>query len=254
MDSSIPDKPADKSTKKSTSKKVVVLSHQVHGQVEKAAKKFKTTNSEFASAAITYFAENGLDPRTASKSSLAKIENRVVQEAYDVREHNANIGNRLVGVIRTFERNISLMIQQQQAGTFKYLEGIERNILGYLMNVEEDLLTTILERAIASNVENHMNRVMLQIVGLQLDEKRFPFSEAELSKLTASYDQQRNEQILVESRKLLESKKTARPRASVGPGFVEIPKAPVAAKPKTETPSATTETPPAASAVAATSI
>lgn len=108
--------------------KSVKLLPDVDVQLGKAAKKLKMTKSNFASAAVAYFTETGLDPRKVSKASLAKVEQRVVQETYDVREHNANIGNRLVGVIRIFERNISLMVQQQQAGTFKYLEEIERNM------------------------------------------------------------------------------------------------------------------------------
>lgn len=176
-----------------------------------------------------------------------------MQETYDVREHNANIANRLVGIIRTFERNLGTLVQQQQAGTFKYLESIERNILGYLMNIEENLLTTILERVVRGNVENHMNRVMLQVTSLQLDGKRFPFSETELTDLTKSYDQQRDEQIVVEGRQLLESKKVLRPRSSVMPAVVEVPKAPVTAKPGSGIPPATAQTPPVASAIADTS-
>lgn len=231
-------------SEKVNSRKATQLTDEAHHQLEKQSRRLGIKNQEYASAAIAYFAESGLDPRKMTKASLAKVEQRVVQETFDVRQHNADIGNRLVGVIRTFERNIGLMVQQQQTGTFKYLESIERNILGYLVNLEENLLTTILERAVAGNVENYINRVMLQILTLQLNNKQFPFSEVELSKLTASYDQQRDGQVVVKSRELLESKKTVRPKVTAMPAFVEIPKAPSTAKPAAGAVPVTTGTPP----------
>lgn len=231
MNPSTPTTSPDKSTGTNTPKKVVVLTNEVHGQLGKAAKKFEITNADFANAAIAYFTESGLDPRKTTKFSLAKVEQRVVEETYDVREHNAKIGNRLVGVIRTFERNIGLMIQQQQVGTFKYLEGIERNILGYLVDIEQTMLTTILERVVHGNVENYVNRIMLQILSLQLDEKRFPFSEDKLKELTAGYDKQRDRQIVVESQRIIAEKKAVRPRVTDRPAMVEILRAPTVAKP-----------------------
>jgi hypothetical protein len=218
------DAKTDKSPEKNSPKKVVVLPHEVHGQVKKAAKKFKLTNSEFASAALSYFTETGLDPRTMSKASLARIENRVVQETYDVREHNANIGNRLVGVIRTFERNMGTMIQQQQAGTFKYLEGIERNILTYLVNIEESLFSTILERVLSNGIESNMSRIILQTISLQLKNK--PFTPESLKEITLNYDRQRDEELVVKGQKLVESKRVERPKVSLKPAIVELPKPP----------------------------
>jgi hypothetical protein len=150
--------PAGDSPPEATLRKTVFVTGAAHNMMGKAAKKLGMSNTDYTSAAIAYFAENEPDPRKVSKSSLAKIENRVVQETYDVREHNANIGNRIVSIIRTFERNMGTLIQQQQAGTFKYLEGIERNILTYLVNIEENLFGTMLERVLSNGVESHMSR------------------------------------------------------------------------------------------------
>jgi len=209
--------------------KSVKLLPDVDVQLSKAAKKLKMTKSNFASAAVAYFTETGLDPRKVSKASLAKIENRVVQEAYDVREHNANIGNRLVSIIRTFERNMGTMIQQQQAGTFKYLEGIERNILTYLVNIEENLFSTILERVLSNGIESNMTRIILQTISLQLKNK--PFTPESLKEITLNYDRQRDAQLVVTGQKLVESKRVERPKVSLKPTIVELPKPP--AKPTT---------------------
>lgn len=206
--------------------KSVKLLPDVDVQLGKAAKRLKMTKSDFASMAVAYFTDSGLDPRKMSKTSLAKIENRVVQETYDVREHNANIGNRLVGVIRTFERNMGILIQQQQAGTFKYLESIERNILSYLMAIEENLLDTMLERIMSNGIESHMTRIILQTVSLQLKSQKLTFSETDLRELTLDYDRQRDGQLVVAGRKLLEGKKIERPKLSSPPAFVELPKPP----------------------------
>lgn len=227
-----------KGTPLAASGKSVKLLPDVDIQLSKAAKKLKMTKSDFASAAVAYFTENGLDPRTTSRFSLAKIESSILNETFDVREHTATIGNRLVGVIRTFERNMGTLFQQQQGGTFRYLESIERNILSYLVNLEENLFNTILERMVRGNVQNHINRVLLQSLSLKLDDKRFPFSEKELAELTSGYDEQENRRVVVEGRQLLETKKVTRPKATVVPAVVEIPKAPAPNKPATETPAA----------------
>lgn len=220
-------------SEKANSRKATQLTDEAHNQLEKQSRRLGIKNQEYASAAISYFAESGLDPRKTSKASLAKIENSIVNETFDVRQHNADIGNRLVKVIRAFERNMGTLIQQQQAGTFKYLEGIERNILSYLVGIEENLLNTILERVVSNGVESYMNRILLQVLSLKFPNDKFAFSEKEMTELTASYDGQRNRQIVVESRQLLESKKVTRPKASMAPTIVELPKSSTAAKPAT---------------------
>jgi hypothetical protein len=213
--------PAGDSPPEATLRKTVFVTGAAHNMMGKAAKKLGMFNTDYTSAAIAYFAENGPDPRKVSKSSLAKIENRVVQETYDVREHNANIGNRIVSIIRTFERNMGTMIQQQ-AGTFKYLEGIERNILTYLVNIEENLFGTMLERVLSNGVESHMSRIILQTISLQL--KNQSFTPATLKELTLDYDRQRDEQVVVAGQKLLEDKRVERPKVSLKPAIVELPK------------------------------
>jgi hypothetical protein len=233
--------PAGDSPPEPTLRKTIFVTGAAHNMVGKAAKKLGMSNTDYTSAAIAYFAENGLDPRKMAKASLAKIENRVVQEAYDVREHNANIGNRLVSIIRTFERNMGTMIQQQQAGTFKYLEGIERNILTYLVNIEENLFSTILERVLSNGIESNMTRIILQTISLQLKNK--PYTPESLKEITLNYDRQRDEQLVIVGQKLVESKRVERPKISLKPTIVELPKPP--AKPTT---GGTVPTPAAATA------
>lgn len=218
-----------KESKRRELRKAAQLTPEAHDQLNKASRKLKLSRQDYASAAIGYFAETGLDPRKMAKASLAKIENRVVQEAYDVREHNANIGNRLVSIIRTFERNIGTLVQQQQAGTFKYLEAIERNILTYLVNIEENLFSTILERVLSNGIESHMSRIILQTISLQLKNK--PFTPESLKEITLNYDHQRDAQLVIAGQKLLESKRVERPKVSLKPTIVELLKPP--AKPTT---------------------
>ena len=82
----------------------VALGADAHTSLSKAAKKLAITNTKYTAAAVAYFVENGLDPTADRSHGGAQIERRVAEETRVVRVHTADVGNRLVVIIRTWEK------------------------------------------------------------------------------------------------------------------------------------------------------
>lgn len=152
---------ADKPVKKGGAGTVfsVAVDAVAHRQVTAQAKKLKVSQREYASAAIAYFAESGLDPTKERPQGLAAIASKVGQETFAVRKQNVEIGERQISIIRQWEKTLYGFLQQQQAGTLNYLEQIENNILRHQAAVESDLLAPLVKQVIQANVEAQMARV-----------------------------------------------------------------------------------------------
>ncbi|RZJ88354.1 MAG: hypothetical protein EOO60_11180 [Hymenobacter sp.] len=183
------------------------------------AKKLTLSKAKYASAAIRYFAENGLDPTKAGVSEMAQLRTLVGESTYEIRKQNVDIGNRLVAILRTWEANQYKFMQTQQGGIFGYLEDIEANILNHQVAVESRVLAPLLERLVRTGVETHMNRVLTEILLLKLDDKKHPYLAADLKNTNADYDGQLDRQLLVEARKLLETASVTAPKATQKPGL-----------------------------------
>lgn len=217
-----PKRPANRKvpTKSSEAKnKTVTVSDAAFYQAEQSAKKLRISKSKYASAAIDYFATNGLDPTKAGISELAQLRTLIGETNYEVRKHNADIGNRLVAILRTWEANQYKFMQTQQGGILGYLEDIEANILNHQVAVESRVLAPLLERLVRTGVETHMNRVLTEILLLKLDDKKHPYLAADLKNTNADYDGQLDRQLVIEARKLLETATVTAPKATQKPSL-----------------------------------
>jgi len=138
--------------------KTVTVSVGAFVQVGQVAKKLKMSKSQFASAAIAYFAETGLDPTKERPLGLANVSAKVSQETRAVRELNVEIGQRLITIMRGWEKTLYGFLQQQQAGTVNYLQQIESNLLGHQVQVESTLLAPMVEQLFRVNLEANTTR------------------------------------------------------------------------------------------------
>ena len=118
-----------------------------------AAGKLKLSKSKFASAAIAYFAETGLDPTANVTEGLAGLNATVLKETMQGRAQAALIGNRIMSVMRTWEKNQYTFLQEQQAGMLNYLEQIENTLHRQHTAVEMNLLTPIASMLINTELE-----------------------------------------------------------------------------------------------------
>lgn len=153
---------------KGPERKSVMLDLATHQQLDKAAKKLDITNGEYTSAAIAYFAETGLNPTAERPAGLADVNSKVSIETRAVRVQNADIGNRLIGIMRGWEKSLYGFLQQQQAGTLNYLEQIENNILRHQVSVETSFLSPMIELMVKTNVETYMGRIVGEKTNLQV--------------------------------------------------------------------------------------
>jgi hypothetical protein len=220
-----PDIPAQRPAKRRTKKeatnwasKSVALESDAHSTLDKAAKKLGLSNAKYASAAIRYFTQNGLDPTKAGVSELAQLRTQIGESAYEVRRQNADIGNRLVAIIRTWETNQYKFMQGQHAGIIGYLENIETNILKHQVAVESQVLAPLLERIVRNGIDAHMTRMLTEV--LLLKSKDTKYSLEELKTSTSDYDAQRDRRLVSEVRKLLENSTVSEPIRTQKPALV----------------------------------
>jgi hypothetical protein len=216
MDQAANSSPASKEKKASQGKGFTVgVDADAHRSVEAQAKKLNMSKSKYASAAIAYFATNGLDPCSQETQGLISVQAKMSEVGLEIRKQNVDIGNRLVAILRTWESNQYKFMQQQQVGVLDYLEDIETNILNHQVAVESQLFAPMLERLVRSGVETHMNRVLSEIVLLKLKEAKFSLDELKLS--TTDYDGQLDRRLVSEVKKLLETATVAAPKRTQKP-------------------------------------
>ena len=204
------------------------------------SKKLGVGKGEYTDAAVRYFAENGLDPTKATGLlESTKTQAKVSQTSHTTQQFVADVGNRLMAVLKSFERELFKVLEAQQGGIFEYLGQIEANILNHQVGVEAQILTPLLERLIATGVETHMSRVLVEVLMLKTRNLEFTTEDAQTTKL--AYDRQRDNQIIVETRKILETARVTRPQATVKPPLAKpTPPPPKAAvKPAPPIPPAT---------------
>lgn len=208
--------------------------------MDKEARRLRLKHQDYASAAISYFAESGLDPSKTSKYSLLKVMGTINVEAEKTRAHNADIGNRLVAILRSFERNNGQYLQAQQGDMLVYQERIERNILTYLAGIEEKVLAPILEHGLRTGAEARITRVLAEVLVLKLE--KHPYSEEKLRASVAKYDEQRERQTILVAEKVIAASKLAKPILSARPAVQEPPK-PVPTKQPATTATSNSATP-----------
>jgi hypothetical protein len=201
-------------------KKTVGLDTSTHTSLVKSAEKLNMSKAKYASAAIGYFVQNGLDPTKAGVSELAQLRTLIGESAYEVRKQNADIGNRLVAIIRTWEANQYKFMQTQHIGVVGYLEDIEANILNHQVAVESQLLAPMLERLVRSGVETHLSRILSEMLLLKFKDDKYPFTDGELQLSTQEYNEELDKKFVTELRRLLTTATVTAPTATKKPPVV----------------------------------
>ena len=139
---------------------VVGVDADAHRNVAAQAKKLKMTQVKYASAAIAYFAESGLNPIAAQGETLASFSNRQKEEGRANRQQTVDVGNRLISIMRTWEKANYAFMQQLQAGTVNHMEQIESNLLQQLVGLESSYFVPVVEMIMKSNIETYFARVI----------------------------------------------------------------------------------------------
>ena len=119
MSPDTPESPnGDKKRTSTVTGNAVRVTPQAFGQLGKQAKKLNLTNMEYASAAIQYFTQSGLDPTSQEMNGLISVRKKVGEDGQNTRKWMADVGNRIVAILRAFETILYKLLQGQQANTF----------------------------------------------------------------------------------------------------------------------------------------
>ena len=228
-----PAKRKEKAEAANWSTKTVALESAAHSSMEKAAKKLKMSNAKFASAAINYFTQNGLDP-TQDHTSLAALTKQmkdgfallgvaVTDGVANVRSHNADIGNRLYALTRNFEKTLYAFQHQQQLATYSYMESVESNLLRHLVAMDSDVFQPLFEHLFRTEEEAFITRSLSARIYLKLID-----NPTILGEQNAKFTQDREEALVAKLREFLKTHKLATPQPIRKPGATAVPVKPVA--------------------------
>ena len=187
--------------------KTVTVSEEAFVQVGQVAKKLKMSKSKFASAAIAYFAENGLDPTANVSEGLAGLNAAVRQETARGRTQAALIGNRIMSVIRTWEKNQYTFLQEQQAKSLNYLEQIENTLHRQHTAVETNLLTPMASMLIRAEIEQADIRYLSALTIMKAE----------------NYDEARKKLVLAEGLKVMAKEHVEKMREFMQTNYVAKP-------------------------------
>jgi hypothetical protein len=154
--------PADSSTKeeKDLSNQSTRVEGVAYRNLTEQAKKYGVSKSKYASAAINYFAQLGLDPTAEASQGLGEIGAKVSAETLAVRKQNVDIGNRFISIIRTWEANLYGFMKQQELAQNTYLAAIERNLLERLVAMETNFMAPMVEQIMKASIEAYVGRTV----------------------------------------------------------------------------------------------
>jgi hypothetical protein len=199
--------------------KTVALENMAHSSLEKSAKKLKMSKAKFASAAILYFTETGLDPTKEQPKGLANVSDKVGQDTRAIRVQNVDIANRLIGIIRAWEKTLYGFMQLQQGATLNYLEQIEKNILSHQVAVETNLLSPLIEQVIRGRLESYIARVLAEKTNLQVTEGK----QANWLQMNGDHNGERDQLLVKALREFITTNSVPAPKLSVKPGVPAAP-------------------------------
>jgi hypothetical protein len=197
------------------------------------------SKSKYASAAIAFFAESGLDPTKETPASMAAIGQKIEAGVANVRAHNADIGNRLFALTRSFEKTIYLFMQQQEHNMNVYLEGIEANLMRRLVSMESNLMRPMMEQVMKGYLEANIGRGLGERILIKALGESDSLWNAQNKKVTGERDEQLVKLLdeFMTNHKIPPATSTRRPAATpvppkpVAPAAAAAP-APAAAPPK----------------------
>ena len=199
--------------------KTVTVSEEAFVQVGQVAKKLKMSKSKFASAAICYFAENGLDPTANVTEGLAGLNATLLKETMQGRAQAALIGNRIMSVIRTWEKNLYTFLQEQQVKSLNYQEQVENTLHRQHTAVETNLLTPMASLLIKADVElanlRYLDATSLMILKKVKDEDHAAISERAETSIAKLH--------VEKMREFLQTNHVAKPQPTPKPGVTPRP-------------------------------
>jgi hypothetical protein len=217
------------------------LEPDANRQLTAAAKKLKLSKRQYASAAIAYFAQSGLNPTKELPKGLANVDEKVSQETRAIRVQNVDIGNRLIGIIRAWEKTLYAFMQLQQSTTLGYLEQIEKNIMAHQVAVETNLLGPMIEHVIRGRIEAYMARVLSEKTNLQITEGK----QSNWAEMNGDHNGDRDNLLVNAMRDFIKTNNVPAPKLSVKPAVPTAPSKAIAAPSTSAVPPAAA-TPPAA--------
>ena len=189
------------------------------------SKKLKMSKTKYASAAIAFFAETGLDPTKERPAGLAEITATVIKESRTTRVQQVEIGNRTISILRAWEKALYGFLQQQQGGTLNYLEQIENDILRHQVALETNFLSPMVEMMVKSNIEIYINRVLTERTNLRVSGSE----QAGWAAANKGLNDDRDAQILVQMREFIKTNGVPVPKLAPKPLVPALPpKAPMA--------------------------
>jgi hypothetical protein len=215
----------------------VRVGSDAYRQLTAHSKKLGLTNGEYASAAIAFFAQSGLDPTKEQPKGLANVSDKVGQETRAIRVQNVDIGKRLIAIIRAWEKTLYGFMQLQQGTTLSYLEQIEKNILSHQVAVETNLLSPLIEQVIQGSIESYMARVVGERTHLHVTAK----PKTDWAEMNQNLNGERDLQLVKRLRDFITTNSVPVAKLSVKPG---VPAAPAKAVATPAPGSAPTTTPP----------
>lgn len=197
----------------------VHLSPEVDRLFTAHAKKLKLTKGEYASAAIAYFAENRLDPTKAPAQSFAHVTKTVAQEARSIRVQNVDIGNRLISILRNWEKSLYGFLQQQQGGSLSYLEQSVVQILRHQVALETNVLAPMVEMLVRSSLEAYNTRVISEHTNLNVTGGKGPGWEA----VNAALNEATDKKVVVQMREFIKNHNVPAPSLPTKPQVPATP-------------------------------
>lgn len=189
------------------------------------AKKLKLSKREYANVAIAYFGESGLNPKAARNETLAGFALRQKDEGRAGRQQTVDVGNRLISIIRTWEKASYQFMQQLQAGTVNHMEQIESNLLQQLVGLESSYFVPLVEMIMKNNIEIYFARVISEKTELVVRGQK----DSEWAEGHKLLNESRNKQLVELMREFIKNNRLEKPTLSPKPQPLAIPvKAPAA--------------------------
>lgn len=173
-----PGRPAKKSTG-ATSQPVVRLEQQAFQALNNSAEALGLTNSTYASAAISYFAERGLNPVSDREREGMVIQAKIDAHQATTEKMITSLGNRLFGWLTQHEKNLNSdlfgFLRGHEKALFSYLEVQDKYVHEHLADQEEMFLLPLMRELLITNVEALFSRrlgeqIILKVLGRELSE------------------------------------------------------------------------------------
>lgn len=200
------------------------LDSEVNRAFTAHAKKLKLTKREYASAAIAFFAESGLDPTAERAQGLGALGKQVSADTREVRVQSAEIGTRIITVIRGWQRDLYDFLQQQELSRNNHLELVESTILQHQVLVETNLLGPMVEALFKTNLEAFIGRALT----VEVFVKTANVEGLTVAKQMKVSNDGRDEQLAMRMREFLRTNAVPVPRPTPKRPVTPVPGKPVA--------------------------